>query len=221
MALYKEARCPLPFDSMNSNMARITKQGWQGRKKHGATYKYVVSLPIYPKVYSLTVHLRNTAQQKLVDKVALLEATITDKDTEIERLNSLSKGKHLLTIMSASTARHLVVALRSIQALNPVDVQRGKLTEQLVAADAKPNRVLLFTPLPGQKGMYQARPFRPRMSGKDAVTGSAAGPLTLSQYLYRCGLLGLAKGNANIQVYRGSQVGPECVILVTHPAGKE
>ena len=130
MALYKEARCPLPFDSINSNMARITKQGWQGRKKHGSTYKYVVSLPtcIYLKFYSLTVHLRNTAQQKLVDKVALLEATITDKDTEIERLNSLSKGKSVLTIMLTWTARHLVVALRSIQALNPVNVYRGKLT---------------------------------------------------------------------------------------------
>ena len=116
-------------------------------------------------------------------------------------------------IISTSATRHLHVPVRSVEALNSVDIQRDKLSEQLRLVDETAIGLFLFTTVAGEHNKYQARFFSPGMSGEDPATGSAAGPL--SAFLYRNGLLPVREGLGKIEVLQGLQVGRACEIDVT------
>ncbi|KAL6852587.1 hypothetical protein ACO1O0_007134 [Amphichorda felina] len=116
-------------------------------------------------------------------------------------------------VMSTSTTRHLMVPVRSVEALNRVAVQRDGLLGQLVLVDEQAYGVYFFTPV-GERGnnRYQARFFSPGMAGEDPATGSAAGPL--SRYLHQRGDLEVMGGQGRITVNQGLMTGRECVIEV-------
>lgn len=115
-------------------------------------------------------------------------------------------------VVSTSTARHLHVPVRSIDALNRLVVQRDNLLQQLQLVDKNAIGLFLFTSIPGDKNKYQARFFSPGMSGEDPATGSAAGPL--SAFLYNNGLLDVQDGIGRIEILQGLNVGRECKISV-------
>jgi len=118
-------------------------------------------------------------------------------------------------VMSTATTHHLLVPVRSVEALNRAVVDRGKLVEVLDSLDKTAHGIYWFAEVEGVDGVptFQARFYSRGMTSEDPATGSAAGPL--SAYLYRGGVLKLdEEGKARILVYQGLKLGRECVIEV-------
>ncbi|KAK4444547.1 phenazine biosynthesis protein [Podospora aff. communis PSN243] len=124
-------------------------------------------------------------------------------------------------VMSTSTTHHLLVPVKSVEALDRAVVQRDKLVEQLDLLDSRAHGIFWFTPVEGKGGVptFQARFYSRGMTAEDPATGSAAGPL--SAYLYKSGVLKLENGKARILVYQGLKIGRECVIEVVLTVSNE
>ncbi|KAF7585900.1 hypothetical protein BBP40_009882 [Aspergillus hancockii] len=124
-------------------------------------------------------------------------------------------------VVTTSPARHLLVPVRSKEALDHVTFDKGRVSQELARTHSHNSGVYVFTllnqyspTLSTDVPRYEARFFSPGMSMEDPATGSAAGPL--GAYLSVNGALGSA-GNEKkeIQVFQGLKVGRECVMNLT------
>jgi PhzF family phenazine biosynthesis protein len=83
-------------------------------------------------------------------------------------------------IVTTSPARHLLVPVRSKEALDRVTfANKERIAQELASTNSHNSGVYVFTAVNGRDDIprFEARFFSPGMSMEDPATGSAAGPL--------------------------------------------
>jgi len=169
-----------------------------------------------PPTFTIAIRQASPKAHAVHTDAAALAAVLGLKASDIG-YPTTHDAQALPQIMSTSTTHHLLVPVKSVEALDRAVVSRDKLVEQLDLLDSRAHGIFWFTPVAsgsasGDALTLQARFYSRGMTAEDPATGSAAGPL--SAYLYKNGLLKLAEGKGKVLVYQGLKLGRECVIEV-------
>ncbi|KAJ5808625.1 hypothetical protein N7474_009894 [Penicillium riverlandense] len=122
-------------------------------------------------------------------------------------------------VVTTSPARHLLVPVRSKEALDRVTfTNKERIAQELASTNSHNSGVYVFTAVDGRCDIprFEARFFSPSMSMEDPATGSAAGPL--AAYLWTTAnpaILASQKTNggiAYVEVIQGLKTGRECLM---------
>lgn len=125
-------------------------------------------------------------------------------------------------VVTTSPARHLLVPLRSKEALHRVSfANKERISHELARTNSYNSGVYVFSSVerePAVPGVniprFEARFFSPAMSMEDPATGSAAGPLAV--YLWANKALDcLHKEKKEVEVVQGLNIGRECLMKLT------
>lgn len=122
-------------------------------------------------------------------------------------------------VVTTSPARHLLVPLRSKEALDRVTfANKERLAQELASTGSHNSGVYVFTAVESRNGIprFEARFFSPGMGMEDPATGSAAGPLAAYVWSQARELVPALPGDeSKLEVVQGLKIGRECLMKVT------
>ncbi|KAJ5139174.1 Phenazine biosynthesis PhzF protein [Penicillium bovifimosum] len=132
-------------------------------------------------------------------------------------LEYLDVALNRAVVVTTSPARHLLVPVRSVEALRSVSfADKEAILKELDSTGSHDSGVYVFSSAENGSGSkiprFEARFFSPGMGMEDPATGSAAGPL--AAYLWENGALGVSDGGVKIEVLQGVQTGRRCLMNV-------